>query len=517
MFNKILKYKDLPIISLFILIILSGIITFIYALTLRYELKTGAADGLSFAQVIFNFINGRGLVSTLHPPYVEQSWLGIHFSPILYVISPIYYLFPYIETLLVFQSFFIALAAIPIFFTANKFLNSQWYSLVIAIFYLTNPFIVNAQIWDFHEIAFAPLTLSLMLWAVVSKNRIWLVIFCAILLTIKEHYGLAIFGTGLLWAWHWRDPKFGLALAIFGLISFIVVIKILMPYFNPFGVATMMNTETGLGFFGWLASPFADIGFLVRKIIDAIFYSILLIAALWFQPIFSFMWLFPSLADMAVNTLSTQNLQRQPYSYHSAAIIPILLIAYTRTISARYTSTTNLKTWEMLTVTALMSVGFSYGFIALPPLPNNLFELSAPHLSLSDEDKSARDDIIKIIGETSSITAQVNILPQIPVRRSMYNFPDKVTDIDYILLSPKIIFKNRPSFFDKDYFGAIDKIMNDKNWGIAYYKNNWLLFKRGGENNQALQDSAKKDLHELQIKVEELNTRLKPTQPYHQH
>jgi uncharacterized membrane protein len=218
--NKLTRYCSTPCLILAILIIAEIILTYSFALTLRYELKTGASDGLSFAQTMFNFINGSGLISSVVPPFIEQNWLGFHFSPILYAIIPIYYLFPYIETLLFIHSFFIALAAVPIFFIAKKLLESQWYALVIAIFYLVNPFVFNAQIWDFHEIAFAPLTISLMLWAVINKHKYWLVFFCVILLTIKEHYGLAVFGTGLLWAWHWRDPKFGLGLAAIGLISF---------------------------------------------------------------------------------------------------------------------------------------------------------------------------------------------------------------------------------------------------------------------------------------------------------
>jgi uncharacterized membrane protein len=505
-----IKRNYTPIIILSVITILSVAITFSYALTLRYELKTGASDGLSFAQTLFNLINGNGLVSTVPPPYIEQSWLGVHFSPILYALAPIYYLFPYVETLVFIHSLFIALAAIPIFFIARTILRSDWYALTISVFYLISPFVVNAQIWDFHEIAFAPLTISMVLWAVVNKNKIWLCIFCAILLTIKEHYGLAVFGTGLLWAWHWREPKFGITLSAFGLLSFFIVIKILMPHFNPLGIATMLNAKTELGFFSWLSSPFSDSGLLLKQIIDAIFYSILLLAGFWFQPILSIAWLLPSIADMTVNTLSTQHVMRAPYSYHSAAIIPVLLIAYVKTISRRYTRTTKIKTWEILAVTAVITVAFSYNFTALPRLPNNIFEFSAPHFSLTEKDEASLNSIIEIIGKTSPVAGQVNILPHIPVRRIMYIFPDKFTDVDYIIINTTILFKNRPSFFNRDYFNAIEEVMNDRNWEIALYQDNWLLFKRGNEGNHDLWESVKKDLNEIRIKTELLNKSLKP-------
>ncbi len=512
MFSRFLKKEYIPIILLFALVILSITITLIYAITLRHELKTSATDGLAFAQVIFNFINGRGLTSTIPPPYIEQSWLGIHFSPILYAIAPLYYLFPHIETLLFLHSFFIALAAVPIFFVSKILLGSQWQALVISIFYLINPFVVNAQIWDFHEIAFAPLILTFILWAVLTKKRAWLVFFCAILLTIKEHYGLAVFGTGLLWAWHWRDPKFGLALAALGLITFIAVIKIIMPYFSPIGAAIMLSENSEINRFSWLAHPLQDKEMLIKTIVNAVFYMILLLFYLWFLPIFSIAWLFPAIADGLVNILSNNDMMRHPLSYHTAALIPILLIAYTKTIATRYDKNTRLKRWEIMAATALMTVAFSYNFISLPIFINNLWEFSTPRFSLSEENGVTQREILKIIGKHSSVSAQTNILTHITVRQNMYMFPHGIEQSEYIIINTTIPFTNKSNVFGIPYYGentnkyftASYRIMADKNWGVAYYKNNWLLFKRSGENNQALHDSAKKDLQELQIKYHSL-------------
>lgn len=500
-------------ICLLVLVFLSGIVTFSFLLTLRNELKTGAVDGLTFAQMLYNLLDGRGLTTSIPPPYVEQYWLGFHFSPILYLISPVYYLFPHIETLLVIHSFFIASAAIPIFFIARNLLKSANYALAVAVFYLINPFVINSQIWDFHEIAFAPLTISLILWAVINKNKTWLCIFCGILLTIKEHYGLAVFGTGLLWAWHHRDPKFGLSLALFGLVFVIFVIGILMPHLNPLGKATMLSTKTDVGYFSWLSHPFTDSALLIRQITNAIFYGILLVCAYWFQPLFSFIWLLPSMADMAVNTLSLNSTFRAPYSYHTAAIIPVVLIAYTKTISRKYSRTTNLKLWEMLSITGLMASVFAYGFTALPTLPGNVFEFSKLQLSLPAEDESALTDIINIIGAESSISGQFTVLTQIPVRRNMYLFPNRFSDADYVVLNTKILFENRPIYLDNEYFDAVEKIMDSKDWKLVLYKNNWLLFKNtaqagSAEGNNELLDSAKTDYKNLRIETEEHNKRI---------
>ena len=502
------KSSRTPYYILAISILAQIALTYSFALTLRYELKTSANDGVQFSQIMLNFIAGNDLVSTIAPPYTEQSYLGIHFSPIIYAIVPVFYLFPYIETLLFLHSLFIALAAIPIFFIARKLLTSSYHALVISTFYLINPFVVNAQIWDFREIAFAPLTLSLILWAVINHKKHWLIFFCAILLTIKEHYGLAVLGTGLLWAWHWHEPKFGIALATVGLISFLIVIKILMPYFNPEGTVLMMMENSEIDRFSWLTHPFRDMDFLIKRITETIFYAIVLLFSLWFQPLFSFVWLLPALADGAINSLATEDMLRHPSAYHSAALIPVLLIAYTKTISERYTNTTNIKNWEMLTVTALMVTAFSYGFVSLPNFPNNFWEFSKPRLSLSSENQLARDEVAKIVGTTAPLSIQNNLMPHIPVRRFMYIFPNSIENSEYIVISTDLLFKKKQHAFgipyQNSYFSSVDQIMNDKNWGVVFYKNNWLVFKRGEENNPTLHAAAAQDIIQLQKDFAEL-------------
>ncbi len=500
--------RNAPVILLFLFVLASGSITLCYILSMRYELKTSAVDGLSFAQILFNFLSGNGLTTSIPPPYIEQNWLGIHFSPILYLLAPVYYFSPHIETLLTIQSFGIALAAIPLFLASRTLLKSQWYALVIAIFYLTNPFVINAQIWDFHEIAFAPLVISMILWSVIHKNRKYFIIFCTILLTIKEHYGLAVFGSGLLWAYYWRDVKFGMAVAALGLLFLALVIGMIMPHFSPLGSALMLSNQKTVGFFNWLGHPFADSDLLARQVVNGIFYGIMIVLPLWFQPLLSFTWLLPAMADIATNTLSINDLMRAPQSYHTAAIIPILLVAYAKTLSNRYSAASKLKISDMLIATAALSAFFSYSFTALPNLPNNSFELSKFKFSLPPADKSVRDEIIKIIGPDSSIAGPMNILPQIPVRRNMYLFPDRYEDADYIVINTRIVFEKRPAYFTEKHFQALKEIMGDKNWTVAFYRDNWLLFKHGGKENTELSARAADDLQKLQVKVMEHNKKL---------
>lgn len=63
----------------------------------------------------------------------------IHFDPILYLILPVYSIYPSPLTLLVLQSLFLSLGAIPVFWLARDELKSKKAGLVFAIIYLLYP------------------------------------------------------------------------------------------------------------------------------------------------------------------------------------------------------------------------------------------------------------------------------------------------------------------------------------------------------------------------------------------
>ncbi|MBS7251787.1 MAG: DUF2079 domain-containing protein, partial [Candidatus Freyarchaeota archaeon] len=62
-----------------------------------------------------------------------------HFDPILYLLLPVYSIYPSPLTLLVLQSFFLSLGAIPIFWLAREEMGNDRSGLVFATLYLLYP------------------------------------------------------------------------------------------------------------------------------------------------------------------------------------------------------------------------------------------------------------------------------------------------------------------------------------------------------------------------------------------
>jgi uncharacterized membrane protein len=84
------------------------------------------------------------------------SFLGVHFSPILLMVLPIYTIFQTTETLLIFQSCILAIGAIPVYWLARDELKSEKVGLVLSVVYLLYTPLHFVNIYDFHVEAFLP-------------------------------------------------------------------------------------------------------------------------------------------------------------------------------------------------------------------------------------------------------------------------------------------------------------------------------------------------------------------------
>jgi uncharacterized membrane protein len=124
-----------------------------------YSFHTYAYDLGTYNQVLHTTLfNGKLLYSAtdlLANP--TGSLFGIHFSPIFFVIMPIYAIYPNPATLLVLQSFVLALGALPLYLLASRKLHSEKLALVIPTLYLLSPLVQGINWYDFHPEAFLPL------------------------------------------------------------------------------------------------------------------------------------------------------------------------------------------------------------------------------------------------------------------------------------------------------------------------------------------------------------------------
>ena len=130
-----------------------------YTIFMHYAFKTYAWDLGIFTQSMWSTINlGRPFYYTIEAAAnPSMNFMGAHFSPVLLLVVPIYALYQSPLTLLVLQSFVIGLAALPLYWIAERKLQSKLWGLTFAVAFLLHPALHGMNCFDFHVEAFIPL------------------------------------------------------------------------------------------------------------------------------------------------------------------------------------------------------------------------------------------------------------------------------------------------------------------------------------------------------------------------
>lgn len=157
--SVISKLKQHPFLFLCACILIYTIV-FSYISILRHNAfeSTGWDLGI-YEQIIWSTTNtGRILWYTMEIYFNPScSFFGVHFSPILFLVVPIYAIYQSTETLLILQALILALAAIPLYKLALHKNKSVKQALTFSLIYLAYPPIDSMILFDFHVQAFLPL------------------------------------------------------------------------------------------------------------------------------------------------------------------------------------------------------------------------------------------------------------------------------------------------------------------------------------------------------------------------
>jgi uncharacterized membrane protein len=156
--------------------------------------------------------------------------LSDHWSPILAVLAPLYWIHDGPATLLVAQAVLFALAIPPLWAFTERQLGAPCAWFICAAYALSLP-IMAAVTFDFHEVAFVPVLTAVMVERFQAGRRLPAIAAAAALLLVKEDMGLLIAGFGvylLLTRRRWT----GLAFIVAGLAATWLASHVLIPAFG---------------------------------------------------------------------------------------------------------------------------------------------------------------------------------------------------------------------------------------------------------------------------------------------
>lgn len=432
-----------------------------YSLLRHWRFASSGFDLGIFDQLLWQYHRFAVPVNTVRD---IPNLLGDHFHPLLIVLTPLYWVFPHAETLLIVQAVLVASSAIPVFLFARDRLG-VWPGYGMMVAYLSFWGILHGVAYDFHEVALA---VPLIAWAIyfLRKEQFRYLLVClAALLLVKEDQALlvAMFGFLLLGT---KQKKLGVGVIAVSGIWLLLVTKLIVPWLS--GGPYVYWSYTALG-----SSPLAALAYVVSHPITAL--KLLVSPALkrhtlW--SIFSRFLVLPvgsTLLILAIPLLaarffsSNQNFWTTDFHY-TMTLSPILAMATIETL-------TRLKRFKYVVPVLVVAL------IAI-----NLGTLSkTPHKALADPsfygvqaEMQPGYRALALIPDDAAVAAQDAIVPHLSDREVIYGLnPSKpFPSVEYIVVSDKVSTWPFANFADVAAYAQRDGFEE------IFSESGWLVYKR---------------------------------------
>lgn len=391
-----------------------------------------------YNQAMFNTVSGHPMNVSIHP----HNYFGDHFEPILFLITPLYYLFSHPLTLIVIQTLVIGLTAYAIYLISNLKLSHNW-SVLLSLAWLFNPFINSGALFEFHALI---LGYCALVWSVyfylTNKYWAWLLLILLTLLS-REDLSLCVIAFGLIGLVDKRSPRWFLPPLIGGLLWYLGAMK-MISFFAP------DNHYKFLYYYKWLGSSLSEIFFNVFKkpwlVVVKLFQfeNLLLVLTLLMPTLFVAVkkpkWFLLALPPfLAYSLTGSNNISVVFVSHYGFALVPGFILASIDSI-ANLTNTTR-KSWltnNLLFILVVVAVVYSATTLGLGKTIYDIFnervvDQTKTQFTMLAPEKS----IVSAFGSLANYSNRENIFSLhylLTGHKQLSTEPFKIPLTDYIVL-----------------------------------------------------------------------------------
>lgn len=494
------KFRGLVVI---VLILMAAYTVFFSAVALsRY--RSFSFHDMDLAVINQNIYNAsQGVL--VSPEYGIPGLLSGHKWFIIFLLLPLYVLFPGPPLLLVLQSGALAMGAGAVFLLTRKMLNSRL-GLAMALAYLLYPALQFVNLFEFHPIAFATPLLLFAFYYLQSRRWGWYLVFIILSLSVREDVPIAVFALGVYalidarrdqTAKFWIRWRWGLVPLISALIWFYVC-ESLIP--RLVAVPTpVQSPEMVESFFGWLgASPgqiiltlFTRPGYVLSGVLTTpkLTYIWQLLSPVSLLPLFSPAGLVMVLLSMTEGLLS-ERFTHFSINYQYSSIITPMVFASAVLGLRNLIKWKPLRARENYLAAAIVSIALLTAW-SFGPIPR-LFQQSSGW-QFTGED-AVRQTMVETIPPGSPVLATFEFTPKLSSRPQMFYFyhlyassrradwtghiPVMQKQADYVLVD----FNDWLTFYDfytPGGDGSIYDFLQAGKWDLKATVNSLALFSRG--------------------------------------
>ena len=477
------------------------------------------------------------LISQGQTPFVTVRGLHLladHFSLILYLLAPIYALFPSPKTLMAAQTIALALGAFPLYALARLKTNSPPTALILSYAYLLYPAVQWTNAFEFHPETFAtPLFLASFLYWTRRQRGLYFVMLVLAALT-KETVGLTIAAFGAYelaitaWAarqnkkepsegtptdWPRRDFWIGALTIGLGLLATVISINT-VRHFNGgrpspfFALYSQFGHTPGqiIGFM--LTHPGTVWGALTtslnRQYLLDLFYPFVFLALLAPEV------LLIAAPPLFANLLSSRFVMHTIQHQYTTTITPFIFIA-------AIIGCARSRRWGSAATTGLILTYVCITMLAGVRLSPAWVWSGNVDPGLTTAQAREADQIVSQIPPQASVSVQAAFIPHLDHRRTIYTFPNPFVpttwgygaralrqmeqkqlilstryrrrlavskgSVDYIVLNPSTtIWPLLPPHYDGYVMAAVESPA----YGIVALGKKTVLLKRGANHQKGL-------------------------------
>lgn len=485
-----------------------------YLITLHDAFQTNAEDFGIMDQALWSILHGFVPRQTICNIVFDSNCVSydgvtrfaIHFEPILYPISLLYFIWSNPKILFIVQTLVVASGAYPAFWLARLRLRSDFAGVAISVIYLLYPGLLQAVCFDFHAVTLTAALLLFLLYFIYTRQTIWVFVFALLAMACKEEIPLVVAGFGIwsaVFQWRWRS---GLTLALLALVWFGVTVFIIMPHASPTGHPLLISRYAHLG------SP---LHFLKQTLLHPLDFLKIYIwepqhrayLLLLLLPVCCLALLAPWVLVLAVPSLSLILLSSDPQMYsglfqYSAEIVPVLIFAMieglvcffwlVRLIGQKLISVNGKppetrsfadvflrRYWTghvraivcgfLLAAMLFSTLSIDSTFYGVLPFSQGF---RWPQIS---EHTSKVERFMRMIPANASVSIQNKFVPHLSERTHIYLFPYQDDRAEYILLDTTGDIYPLSS---SAYIQEVQKILLSGDYRIVVAENGYLLLQR---------------------------------------
>jgi uncharacterized membrane protein len=393
--------------------------------------------------------------------------LGDHFSPIIVMFVPLYWLSPRPELLIAVQAALFAASIFPIFlFLRSRLSSATCLALSGAAILFWG--IQRAASSDVHEIAFAPLVIATAVLA--TDRRKWRLFWVMNLLLacIKEDliplasgFGVYLFARG--------DRRIGLSLLAVSVLTFVLVMKVAIPAFNDGATSAYLTAYSAFTAHPW------------RMFVELVTPPLKLRTIfLWLAP-FLFLPLASPLSLLTVpiavsRLLSDSPLHWGPGFHYSAPLAPLLATGAGDGLArlARRLGPPRIEPTDLARITNVCAAAILV-LCAILPGRQPFWRVFGRGIYAAHAAQRSSDDALARVPADASVVAQAAILPHLTQRREIFVLGRPAPGADYVIANRDL--NPWPARRFDDLRWLLDRKRRD-GYTVEFESDGWTVLKR---------------------------------------